>query len=152
MVPFSRSKRKCRLLSACRFGRKIAQRPPNFVPLLETTQGSRHICHAVQVLERGFLYDKGSVERHSSISFPRSVHGSRVGNGGRRAAGHRAIDGHGKGCDGRGGAGSEGLKNANTNVSRTTTSNRDGDYLFTLVSIGSYELTAEHTGFSKSCR
>lgn len=41
------------------------------------------------------------------------------------------------------------LKNANTNVSRTTTSNRDGDYLFTLVSIGSYELTAEHTGFSK---
>ena len=29
---------------------------------------------------------------------------------------------------------------------------RDGDYLFTLVSIGNYELTAEHTGFSKFLR
>lgn len=44
------------------------------------------------------------------------------------------------------------LKNTNTNVARTTTSDRDGDYLFTLVSIGNYELTAEHTGFSKFLR
>src|SRR5712692_490250 len=41
------------------------------------------------------------------------------------------------------------LKNSNTNVARTTTSNKDGDYLFTLVPIGTYELTVEQQGFNK---
>ncbi len=41
------------------------------------------------------------------------------------------------------------LKNEKTNVSRTTKSDADGSYLFTLVPIGTYELTADQTGFRK---
>jgi hypothetical protein len=41
------------------------------------------------------------------------------------------------------------LKNSNTNVARTTTTNKDGDYLFTLVPIGAYELTVEQQGFDR---
>ena len=41
------------------------------------------------------------------------------------------------------------LRNAQTNVSRSTTSDKDGAYLFTLVAIGTYEVTAEHSGFRK---
>ena len=41
------------------------------------------------------------------------------------------------------------LRNSNTNISRTTTSSKDGDYLFTLVPIGTYDLTVEQKGFQK---
>jgi hypothetical protein len=41
------------------------------------------------------------------------------------------------------------LRNTQTNVSRSTTSDKDGAYLFTLVAIGTYEVTAEHSGFRK---
>ena len=44
------------------------------------------------------------------------------------------------------------LKNAETNVTRNTTSGKDGDYLFTLVPIGTYELTVEQQGFDKYLR
>jgi len=44
------------------------------------------------------------------------------------------------------------LKNADTNVARTEKSNKDGDYLFTLVPIGTYELSVEQAGFSKYVR
>jgi len=44
------------------------------------------------------------------------------------------------------------LRDASTNISRNTTSNRDGDYLFTLVPIGTYELSVEQRGFSKYIR
>ena len=44
------------------------------------------------------------------------------------------------------------LRDAGTNISRTTTSNKDGDYLFTLVPIGTYELSVEQRGFSKYVR
>src|SRR5271169_574729 len=44
------------------------------------------------------------------------------------------------------------LKNSNTNVARTTTTNKDGDYLFTLVPIGNYEITVEQQGFQKYVR
>jgi Carboxypeptidase regulatory-like domain len=44
------------------------------------------------------------------------------------------------------------LKNTDTNIARSVTSNKDGDYLFTLVPIGTYELSVEQTGFSKSVR
>jgi uncharacterized surface anchored protein len=40
------------------------------------------------------------------------------------------------------------LKNSETNVTRNTTSGKDGDYLFTLVPIGTYELTVEQQGFN----
>ena len=30
------------------------------------------------------------------------------------------------------------LKNSDTNIARTTTSNKDGNYLFTLIPIGTY--------------
>jgi hypothetical protein len=41
------------------------------------------------------------------------------------------------------------LRNESTNVSRRTKSNADGTYLFTLVPIGTYQLSAEHEGFRK---
>lgn len=41
------------------------------------------------------------------------------------------------------------LRNSATNIARTTTTNKDGNYLFTLVLIGTYELTVEQTGFDK---
>lgn len=44
------------------------------------------------------------------------------------------------------------LKNSDTNVSRSVNSNKDGDYLFTLIPIGTYELDVEHSGFKKSVR
>jgi len=44
------------------------------------------------------------------------------------------------------------LKNIETNVARAMTSDRDGDYLFTLVPIGSYELSVEQQGFNKYLR
>lgn len=44
------------------------------------------------------------------------------------------------------------LKNTDTNIARNVTSNKDGDYLFTLVPIGTYELSVEQTGFSKYLR
>jgi len=39
------------------------------------------------------------------------------------------------------------LKNSDTNVARSTTTNKDGDFLFTLVTIGTYELEVERQGF-----
>ena len=44
------------------------------------------------------------------------------------------------------------LKNTDTNIARSATSNKDGDYLFTLVPIGTYEISVEQTGFSKYVR
>jgi hypothetical protein len=44
------------------------------------------------------------------------------------------------------------LKNAQTNVTQTTTSGKDGDYLFNSVPIGAYEVTIEHEGFDKYVR
>jgi Carboxypeptidase regulatory-like domain len=41
------------------------------------------------------------------------------------------------------------LKNVDTNIARSVNSNKDGDYLFTLVPIGTYELAVEQTGFRK---
>jgi hypothetical protein len=41
------------------------------------------------------------------------------------------------------------LRNAATNTPRTTTTNRDGIYQFSLVPIGTYELTVEQEGFDK---
>jgi outer membrane receptor protein involved in Fe transport len=41
------------------------------------------------------------------------------------------------------------LKNSKTNVAKTVTSDRDGNYLFTLVPIGTYEVGVEKQGFSK---
>ena len=41
------------------------------------------------------------------------------------------------------------LKNSDTNSARSATTSKDGDYLFTLVPIGAYELTVEHQGFEK---
>lgn len=40
------------------------------------------------------------------------------------------------------------LKNRDTNSARTVTTDKDGDYLFTLVPIGTYELSIEEKGFS----
>lgn len=42
------------------------------------------------------------------------------------------------------------LKNSDTNIARTVNTNKDGDYLFTLIPIGTYELTVEQQGFSKA--
>jgi hypothetical protein len=39
------------------------------------------------------------------------------------------------------------LKNSQTNIARSTTSGKDGDYLFTLIPIGNYGLTVEQRGF-----
>jgi len=44
------------------------------------------------------------------------------------------------------------LRNTATNITHTLTSNKDGDYLFTLVPIGNYELSVEKTGFNKYVR
>jgi Carboxypeptidase regulatory-like domain len=44
------------------------------------------------------------------------------------------------------------LKNTDTNIARSVTSNKDGDYLFTLVPIGTYEVSVEQSGFSKYVR
>jgi Carboxypeptidase regulatory-like domain len=44
------------------------------------------------------------------------------------------------------------LKNTDTNAARAMTTNKDGDYLFTLVPIGAYELSVEQKGFSKYVR
>jgi len=41
------------------------------------------------------------------------------------------------------------LRNSDTNVGRSTKTNQDGDYLFTLVPIGTYELTVEQAGFRR---
>ncbi len=41
------------------------------------------------------------------------------------------------------------LKNSQTNVARTVTTGKDGDYLFNLVPVGSYEVTVEQSGFDK---
>jgi len=40
------------------------------------------------------------------------------------------------------------LKNSDTNIARTVKTTKDGDYLFTLVPIGTYELRVEQAGFS----
>jgi len=44
------------------------------------------------------------------------------------------------------------LKNSETNVTRNLTSGKDGDYLFTLIPIGTYELTVEQQGFNTYVR
>lgn len=44
------------------------------------------------------------------------------------------------------------LKNNDTNIARTVTSSKEGDYLFALVPIGTYELSVEQTGFAKYVR
>jgi hypothetical protein len=44
------------------------------------------------------------------------------------------------------------LRNAQTNVTQTSTSGKDGDYLFNSVPIGAYEVTIEHEGFDKYVR
>jgi outer membrane receptor protein involved in Fe transport len=44
------------------------------------------------------------------------------------------------------------LKNSDTNVGRTVNSNKDGDFLFTLIPIGTYEVEVERDGFNKSVR
>ena len=44
------------------------------------------------------------------------------------------------------------LRDAQTNASRTTTTGKDGDYVFNLVPIGAYEVTVEHVGFEKYVR
>jgi len=41
------------------------------------------------------------------------------------------------------------LTNSGTNVSRTTKTGKDGDYVFTLIPIGIYQLTVEQQGFDK---
>ena len=44
------------------------------------------------------------------------------------------------------------LRNTDTNIARSTRSDKDGNYLFTLVPIGSYEITVEQAGFSQYVR
>ncbi len=44
------------------------------------------------------------------------------------------------------------LKNSDTNILRTSASNKEGEYLFTLVPIGAYELSVEQQGFEKYVR
>ena len=41
------------------------------------------------------------------------------------------------------------LSNSNTGIARSATTNREGDYLFTLVPIGTYQLSIEQQGFRK---
>jgi hypothetical protein len=42
------------------------------------------------------------------------------------------------------------LTNQGTNISRTTKSDAEGNYLFSLVDVGNYQLTVEHAGFKKN--
>jgi len=42
------------------------------------------------------------------------------------------------------------LTNEGTNISRTTKTDGEGNYLFSLVEVGSYKLTVEHAGFKKN--
>lgn len=44
------------------------------------------------------------------------------------------------------------LRNSQTNIARSLESDRDGNYLFTLVPIGSYEVSVEHQGYDKYVR
>jgi hypothetical protein len=44
------------------------------------------------------------------------------------------------------------LRNAQTNISRSLNSDKDGNYLFTLIPIGTYEVTVEQQGFDKYVR
>jgi len=44
------------------------------------------------------------------------------------------------------------LKNSDTNIVRTVNSSKDGDFLFTLIPIGRYQLEIEQPGFSKYVR
>src|SRR5208337_951231 len=44
------------------------------------------------------------------------------------------------------------LRNHDTNIARSVTSNKEGDYLFALVPIGTYELSVEQPGFAKYLR
>jgi hypothetical protein len=44
------------------------------------------------------------------------------------------------------------LKNSGTNIARSTTTDKDGGYLFTLVPIGAYELVVEKQNFEKYLR
>ena len=44
------------------------------------------------------------------------------------------------------------LKNSGTNVARNTATDKDGAYLFTLVPIGTYEISVEQQGFNKYVR
>jgi outer membrane receptor protein involved in Fe transport len=44
------------------------------------------------------------------------------------------------------------LKNSDTNVIRSVSSNKDGDYLFTLIPIGTYEVDVVREGFNQSVR
>ncbi|MGO9402440.1 MAG: carboxypeptidase regulatory-like domain-containing protein [Terriglobales bacterium] len=44
------------------------------------------------------------------------------------------------------------LRNTGTNITHSATTNKGGDYLFTLVPIGAYELTVEQQGFEKYVR
>ncbi len=44
------------------------------------------------------------------------------------------------------------LRDSGTNISRATASNKEGDYLFTLVPIGTYEVSVEQHGFGKYVR
>jgi len=44
------------------------------------------------------------------------------------------------------------LKNSDTNIARNVTSDKDGDFLFTLIPIGKYEVDVEKSGFSKYVR
>jgi len=42
------------------------------------------------------------------------------------------------------------LTNQGTNISRTTKTDAEGNYLFSLVDVGNYQLTVEHAGFKKN--
>jgi len=42
------------------------------------------------------------------------------------------------------------LTNEGTNISRTTKTDGEGNYLFSLVAVGTYRLTVEHAGFKKN--
>ena len=44
------------------------------------------------------------------------------------------------------------LRNAQTNISRSLNSDKDGNYLFTLIPIGTYEVIVEQQGFDKYVR
>jgi len=44
------------------------------------------------------------------------------------------------------------LKNSDTNIARSETSNRNGDFVFTLVPIGSYQVEVTHEGFRRYVR
>ena len=41
------------------------------------------------------------------------------------------------------------LKNSNTNIARSTKTGKEGEYLFTLVPIGTYEVAVEQSGFGR---